>query len=73
MYSVDDIQSYNDLSTWQADIERFCPPQTRLLIIGNKCDLPNRVVPVEQGLLVSCQLLYINSTFHFRNPVNTYT
>ena len=52
MYSVDDMQSYNDLTTWQADIERYCPSGTRILIIGNKCDLFNRVVPVEQGLLV---------------------
>lgn len=56
MYSVDNTQSYLSLSQWQADIERYCPPQTRVLIIGNKCDLPTRTVPVEQGLMISSRL-----------------
>ena len=56
MYSVDNEQSYQSVSQWQADIERYCPPQTRVLIIGNKCDLPTRTIPVEQGLLVSSRL-----------------
>lgn len=56
MYSVDNEQSYHSVSSWQADIERYCPPQTRVLIIGNKCDLPNRKIPVERGLLISSRL-----------------
>lgn len=56
MYSVDNEASYQSVIQWQADIERYCPPHTRVLIIGNKCDLPTRAVPVEQGLLLSSRL-----------------
>jgi len=56
MYSVNNEQSYRSITNWQTDIERYCPPQTRVLIIGNKCDLPTRAIPVEQGLLVSSRL-----------------
>ena len=60
MYSVDCETSYRSIIQWQSDIERYCPPQTRVLIIGNKCDIANRLVPVEDGLMVSYWVLQLN-------------
>jgi len=76
MYSVDNPQSYHNVSHWQSQITKLCPPDVRVLIIGNKCDLADRSVPVENGLKISGALglpfmessarnnLNVRTTFH---------
>ena len=76
MYSVDNPQSYHNVSHWQSQINKLCPPEVRVLIIGNKCDLADRSVPVENGLKISGALglpfmessardnLNVRTTFH---------
>ena len=48
VYSVTDKQSFADISRWMEDInEQNC--KSKIIIVGNKLDLPDRVVSYEDG------------------------
>ena len=50
VYSVTDIKSFQKISHWISQIKQHAPEYTRVILIGNKCDLKDeRVVSYEQG------------------------
>lgn len=48
VYDVTDRQSLADLGRWQEEAKRVVD-HNRFLVIGNKIDMPNRVVEVAEG------------------------
>jgi GTPase SAR1 family protein len=46
VFDITDKQSFEDaISYWHTEIKNSCPPETQILLVGNKCDLEdNRVV-----------------------------
>lgn len=49
VFDITDKQSFEDAVTyWYTEIKNSCPPETQILLVGNKCDLEdNRVVRPE--------------------------
>ena len=40
VFDITDPQSYLDATTyWYEEIKNSCPPQTQILLVGNKSDL----------------------------------
>ena len=49
VFDITDPQSYEDaVGYWFEEIKNSCPPQTQILLVGNKSDLENqRKIPRE--------------------------
>lgn len=40
VFDITDKQSFEDATNyWYAEIKNSCPPETQILLVGNKCDL----------------------------------
>ena len=50
VYSVIDKQSFEDIDVWLKQVSTHGSPETKIFLIGNKADLPNRVVSAEDGI-----------------------
>lgn len=50
VYSVNDRKSFDNLPNWINQLKEYSLPETKLILLGNKCDeLENRVVTFEEG------------------------
>ena len=49
VYDVTEEQSYNNISNWMKQIETHATENVVKVIVGNKSDLPNRVISTEKG------------------------
>ena len=49
MYDITDLESWSKVNIWVKELQRYLPPDTPILITGNKCDLPNRQIPLDQA------------------------
>lgn len=50
VYSVCSRESFNNLDNWITELKRYAMPNSKLILIGNKCDdEKNRVVTYEEG------------------------
>ena len=49
VYDMTDEDSYLNVKQWVAEIERYASENVIKLLVGNKSDLPNRVVPKERA------------------------
>ena len=50
VYSVEDIESFNDISLWLKQVKSYGAPSCKIFLIGNKIDTEFREVNYEQGL-----------------------
>jgi len=48
-YACDDLESLNNLTTWNKSIDEFAGPNIVRLLIGNKIDVTDRCVSYEAG------------------------
>ena len=48
-YDVTDENSFKNIRNWIKQIEANSPPNVRMVLVGNKCDKPDRVVTEEEG------------------------
>ena len=50
VFDITDKQSFDDATQyWFGEIRSSCPPETQILLVGNKCDMEmNRVVKMEE-------------------------
>ena len=45
VFDISDQQSFQDaIHYWYGEIRNSCPPETQVLLVGNKCDLAERRV-----------------------------
>lgn len=56
VYDISNRTSFNNLRFWLQQIETYCPNNIKILIIGNKNDLPDREISLEEGKLFANQL-----------------
>ena len=50
VYSVTDKKSFEDIEVWLKQIKTHGTPECKIFLIGNKVDLPDRVVTSEEGI-----------------------
>jgi Ras-related protein Rab-1A len=50
VYSVEDKESFNDISVWLKQVKTYGTSSCKIFLIGNKIDTENRQVTYEQGL-----------------------
>ena len=50
VYSVVDKKSFNDIEIWLKQLKTHGSPDCKVFLIGNKIDLPNRLVSSEEGI-----------------------
>ena len=50
VYSVEDLESFNDISLWLKQVKTYGTPSCKIFLIGNKIDTECREVSYEQGL-----------------------
>jgi GTPase SAR1 family protein len=49
VYDVTDANSYDKVKQWIVELRKFLPLDVPILIAGNKCDLPNKVIDTEDA------------------------
>ncbi|GLE06102.1 hypothetical protein PINS_up015313 [Pythium insidiosum] len=56
VYDVSDKKSYDNVGYWMNNIRQYASPNMpAMLLVGNKIDLPNRVVGTEEGVATAKQ------------------
>ncbi len=49
IYDVTDQNSFQNVHYWLKQIERYAKDTSRKVLVGNKCDKPDRVITTEEG------------------------
>jgi GTPase SAR1 family protein len=49
VYSIDDKTSFDNVKGWMADIKREAHEKVSIVLLGNKCDLSEKIIKTEQG------------------------
>ena len=49
MYDITDLEYWAKVNIWVKELQKFLPPETPILITGNKCDIPNRQIPLDEA------------------------
>lgn len=54
VYDVNDKKGFDNVGYWMNNIQQYSSPNLpAMLLVGNKIDLPNRVIPPESGQLAA--------------------
>ena len=48
-YDIADQNSFNNIRNWIKQIETYAPTSVKKVLVGNKCDKPDRVISEEEG------------------------
>lgn len=49
VYDVSDADSFNHINNWLLEIEKFAKEGVMKVLVGNKCDITNRVISFDEG------------------------
>ena len=49
MYDITDLESWSKVSKWMKELQMYLPQETPIIITGNKCDIPNRQIPIDEA------------------------
>lgn len=49
MYDITDLESWSKVNMWMKELQTYLPKDTPILITGNKCDIPNRQIPLDEA------------------------
>ncbi len=49
VYDITDVDSFKRMEQWMKELKTYLPEGTPILIVGNKCDLPNRQISIEDA------------------------
>lgn len=49
VYDITDQDSFNKVNTWIKELRKYLPLETPIIIAGNKCDMQNRVISLEEA------------------------
>ena len=50
VYDVTDLDSFEKVKTWYFELRKYIPKEAPIIIAGNKSDLPNRTVPLDEAV-----------------------
>ena len=56
VYAIDDITSFDHVESWIQDFKAHSAPDVPIILIGNKCDLTERMVSYEKGKALADKL-----------------
>ena len=51
MYDISDVDSFHKVDVWVNELKTYLTPETPILIAGNKSDMHNRQISVEDAEL----------------------
>lgn len=65
VYDITDQDSFTKVNTWIKELRKYLPGETPIIIAGNKCDMSNRVIPLEEAekYVIYCKILS-DSLYH---------
>jgi len=49
VYDVTDDDSFTKVKTWALELRKYLLEDTPIIIAGNKCDVPQRTVPLDMA------------------------
>lgn len=49
VYDITDLESWSKVSKWMKELQMYLPQETPIIITGNKCDIPNRQIPIDEA------------------------
>jgi GTPase SAR1 family protein len=49
VYDITDQDSFARVNTWIKELRKYLPLDTPIIIAGNKCDMSNRQIPLEEA------------------------
>jgi len=49
VYDITESKSFSELNNWLKEVKDHAPPNSVLMVVGNKCDLDSRAVSTKQG------------------------
>lgn len=49
MYDITDQDSFTKVNTWTKELRKYLPGEIPIIIAGNKCDMSNRVIPLDEA------------------------
>ncbi len=49
VYDITDVDSFAKVKVWVNELHQYLEPQTPIVIAGNKCDISNRQIPLEDA------------------------
>lgn len=49
VYDITDLESWSKVSKWVKELQMYLPQDTPIIITGNKCDIPNRQIPLDEA------------------------
>lgn len=49
VYDITDKDSFARVNTWMKELKKYLPNGTPIIIAGNKCDLQNRQIPLDEA------------------------
>lgn len=50
VYDVENRESFNNVAGWVTRVTQSCKPHIEMILVGNKCESPNRAVSYVEGL-----------------------
>ena len=54
-YDANDDTSFNNIKNWIKQIEAHATPGVAKILLGNKCDIPNRKISTEKGKALAAE------------------
>jgi len=49
VYDITDADSFTKVTKWMTELRKYLSQDTPIIIAGNKCDVSNRQVPLEEA------------------------
>lgn len=49
VYDITDLDSFQKVTAWVKELRKYLTQETPIIIAGNKCDLANRQIPIEEA------------------------
>lgn len=49
VYDVTSEESFSHVSDWLNEVDRYAPEGTNKLLVGNKCDRSDKLIPTEKA------------------------
>ena len=49
VYDITDKDSFAKVNTWVKELKKYLPAGTPIIISGNKCDIQNRQIPLDEA------------------------
>ena len=65
VYDVTSEESFNHVNDWFIEVNRYASENTCKLLVGNKIDKADKIVPTEKAQVCNCPSHYCKSFFLF--------